>query len=228
MPKNKTIYAGDTLFDQDDTTEPTTQDDLGGGIKAFRETGQIPQLTDGQRRFLGMTAPPEWEMDWFPLSEREHNLALKGVVNQVKSHPRYAIHEAPKAHTDAGRFITSSTLLNEPLDSYEQGTQENGQDIRRDPKALESIARVLVTQEASADGAWLRQGTKKFDALVVQKIADLAEQDQEVVLELATNIARANRLRAAFWRAQVNELEQTAAWRSTVTDAFLARRNDSR
>lgn len=228
MPKSKTNNTGNTLFDYVEPTEPSVQDEIVGGVKIFRETGQIPQLTDDQRRFLGMTAPPEWDMEWFPLSEREHNLALKGVVNQVKSRPRFAIHEAPKAHSDAGRFITSSTLLNDPLDTYEQGTQDNEQDIRNDTEALESIAHVLVIQEASASGVWLRQGTKKFDALIAQKMADLREQDQEVVLDLASKVARANRVRAAFWRKQNSELEQTTVWQSTVTDAHLARRNDSR
>ncbi len=230
MPKNKTNNTGDTLFDLNEgsISDPSVQDEIVGGLKTFRETGQIPALTDDQRRFLGMTAPPLWEKDWFPLSEAEHNLALRGITQHLRSRPRYAIYEAPRAHDIATRSITSSTLLNGPLDSYEEGTQPNEQDIRHDPEALRSIAEVLVIQEVSSAGVWPRRGSKKFAELVKKKVADLTERDQETVLELATKVARANRLRAAFWRGEMNELEDTAAWKATVTDAHLARRNDGR
>jgi len=232
MSKPKTKTYGDTLFDpgfeQAATTDPSVQDELVGGTKTFRETGQIPTLTDTERRFLGMTAPPEWDKNWFPLSGAEHNLALRGITQQLKTRPNYAHYEASRAHDVATRSITSSTILNGPLDTYEEGTQPNDQDIRCDREALKSIAKVLIIQEASADGTWPRQGTKKFVNLLEKKIADLTQQDQETVLELAAKIARANRLRAAFWRAEVNELEATAAWKSTVTDSHLARRNDGR
>lgn len=209
-----------------DTSEHTSaQDDLGKLIPEPSQTDEALSAeapSDGTEQITTLV-DPSWELPWVPLSRHEHTLALRGLVNVVESRGKHGYFAASTTHKSAGQFINQASLMVIPLDKYVAGEQDI--DIRDDREALEAIAVARVIQNAAAEDHWVRPGSKSFDVRVHKEIEKLKRADQDVVLEQALTVYRAQRMRSAFWHSQMTELEQTPAWKAAANDAQLQRRN---